>query len=124
MHGIIVIIGDNVVIVVIINTIIFTIMIRSYNGAVQLSCRYYAIVQPLDYPLIMTHRRVGVMLIIVWLAPALLSFLPICSGWYTTSDNWHYLKTNPHVSHLFLLSIKHHYQHCSLLNTNNDLKIV
>ncbi|XP_037817511.1 octopamine receptor beta-1R isoform X1 [Lucilia sericata] len=59
--------------------------------------RYYAIVQPLDYPLIMTHKRVFIMLVIVWLAPALLSFLPICSGWYTTSDNWRYLKSNPHI---------------------------
>ncbi|KAM7363508.1 octopamine beta1 receptor isoform 2-T2 [Cochliomyia hominivorax] len=59
--------------------------------------RYYAIVQPLDYPLIMTHRRVFIMLIIVWLAPALLSFLPICSGWYTTGENWRYLKSNPHI---------------------------
>ncbi|XP_073817722.1 octopamine beta1 receptor isoform X3 [Musca autumnalis] len=59
--------------------------------------RYYAIVQPLDYPLIMTHRRVFIMLVIVWLAPALLSFLPICSGWYTTSENWRYLKSNPHI---------------------------
>ncbi|XP_017145429.1 octopamine receptor beta-1R isoform X1 [Drosophila miranda] len=59
--------------------------------------RYYAIVQPLDYPLIMTHRRVGYMLLMVWLSPALLSFLPICSGWYTTSENWKYLKSNPHI---------------------------
>ncbi|XP_054726415.1 octopamine receptor beta-1R [Anastrepha obliqua] len=59
--------------------------------------RYYAIVQPLDYPLIMTHRRVFFMLMMVWLLPALLSFLPICSGWYTTAENWKYLKTNPHI---------------------------
>ncbi|XP_037947986.1 octopamine receptor beta-1R-like [Teleopsis dalmanni] len=59
--------------------------------------RYYAIVQPLDYPLIMTHRRVFFMLLMVWLSPALLSFLPICSGWYTTTENWRYLKSNPHV---------------------------
>ncbi|EDW68364.1 octopamine receptor beta-1R [Drosophila virilis] len=59
--------------------------------------RYYAIVQPLDYPLIMTHRRVFIMLLMVWLSPALLSFLPICSGWYTTNENWKYLKSNPHI---------------------------
>ncbi|XP_067618708.1 octopamine receptor beta-1R-like isoform X1 [Eurosta solidaginis] len=59
--------------------------------------RYYAIVQPLDYPLIMTHRRVLFMLLMVWLLPALLSFLPICSGWYTTAENWKYLKNNPHI---------------------------
>ncbi|XP_068152479.1 octopamine receptor beta-1R [Drosophila tropicalis] len=59
--------------------------------------RYYAIVQPLDYPLIMTHRRVFIMLLMVWLSPALLSFLPICSGWYTTNENWKYLKSHPHI---------------------------
>ncbi|XP_030370157.1 octopamine receptor beta-1R [Scaptodrosophila lebanonensis] len=59
--------------------------------------RYFAIVQPLDYPLIMTQRRVFFMLLLVWLSPALLSFLPICSGWYTTSENYKYLKSNPHI---------------------------
>ncbi|XP_017131450.1 octopamine receptor beta-1R [Drosophila elegans] len=59
--------------------------------------RYYAIVQPLDYPLIMTQRRVFIMLLMVWLSPALLSFLPICSGWYTTTENYKYLKSNPHI---------------------------
>ncbi|XP_039957375.1 octopamine receptor beta-1R isoform X2 [Bactrocera tryoni] len=59
--------------------------------------RYYAIVQPLDYPLIMTQGRVYFMLLMVWLLPALLSFLPICSGWYTTEENWKYLKSNPHI---------------------------
>ncbi|KAH8306280.1 hypothetical protein KR018_005879 [Drosophila ironensis] len=62
-----------------------------------LSIRYYAIVQPLDYPLIMTQRRVFIMLLMVWLSPALLSFLPICSGWYTTAENYKYLKSNPHI---------------------------
>ncbi|KAH8382084.1 hypothetical protein KR009_001747 [Drosophila setifemur] len=59
--------------------------------------RYYAIVQPLDYPLIMTQRRVFIMLLMVWLSPALLSFLPICTGWYTTAENYKYLKSNPHI---------------------------
>ncbi|KAH8264134.1 hypothetical protein KR038_003335 [Drosophila bunnanda] len=59
--------------------------------------RYYAIVQPLDYPLIMTQRRVYIMLLMVWLSPALLSFLPICTGWYTTTENYKYLKSNPHI---------------------------
>ncbi|GAB0092527.1 Octopamine receptor beta-1R [Sergentomyia squamirostris] len=57
--------------------------------------RYYAIVQPLDYPLIMTLSRVCCMLMIVWLSPALLSFLPIFLGWYTTQDNLDYLKNHP-----------------------------
>ncbi|XP_055922976.1 octopamine receptor beta-1R-like [Eupeodes corollae] len=59
--------------------------------------RYYAIVQPLDYPLIMTHTKVILMLIVVWLSPALLSFVPIFLGWYTTEANWQHLKTNPHI---------------------------
>ncbi|XP_059609016.1 octopamine receptor beta-1R-like [Phlebotomus argentipes] len=59
--------------------------------------RYYAIVQPLDYPLIMTSSRVWCMLTIVWLSPALLSFVPIFLGWYTTQDNLEYLKHHPDV---------------------------
>lgn len=49
--------------------------------------RYYAIVQPLDYPLIMTQGRLVVMLTVVWCSPALLSFLPIFMGWYTTDNH-------------------------------------
>ncbi|XP_067009261.1 octopamine receptor beta-1R-like [Anabrus simplex] len=49
--------------------------------------RYYAIVQPLDYPLIMTHARLAVMLAVVWCSPALVSFVPIFMGWYTTSEH-------------------------------------
>ncbi|KAG8288273.1 octopamine receptor activity protein [Homalodisca vitripennis] len=52
--------------------------------------RYYAIVQPLDYPLIMTQGRLVVMLAVVWCSPALLSFLPIFMGWYTTEDHLRY----------------------------------
>ncbi|KAJ1522848.1 hypothetical protein ONE63_001996 [Megalurothrips usitatus] len=57
--------------------------------------RYYAIVQPLDYPLIMTHARLGVMLAVVWCAPALVSFLPIFLGWYTTADHLEFRRRNP-----------------------------
>ncbi|KAF7272840.1 hypothetical protein GWI33_014404 [Rhynchophorus ferrugineus] len=59
--------------------------------------RYYAIVQPLDYPLIMTNARLIVMLMIVWCSPALMSFLPIFMGWYTTVENMEYRKENPDV---------------------------
>ncbi|EEB10259.1 class A rhodopsin-like G-protein coupled receptor GPRoar2, putative [Pediculus humanus corporis] len=48
--------------------------------------RYYAIVQPLDYPLIITIHKLGIMLAVVWCSPALLSFLPIFMGWYTTNE--------------------------------------
>lgn len=59
--------------------------------------RYYAIVQPLDYPLIMTHGRLAVMLGVVWCSPALVSFLPIFMGWYTTSDHLEFRRRNPDV---------------------------
>ncbi|XP_031616773.1 octopamine receptor beta-1R-like isoform X1 [Contarinia nasturtii] len=59
--------------------------------------RYYAIVQPLDYPLIMTYTRVVCMLVIVWLFPALLSFVPIFLGWYTTEAQYLYLRKYPHI---------------------------
>ncbi|CAB3383881.1 Hypothetical predicted protein, partial [Cloeon dipterum] len=49
--------------------------------------RYYAIVRPLEYPLIMTTRTVGFMLAGVWLLPAFISFLPIFLGWYATAEH-------------------------------------
>ncbi|KAI4462335.1 adrenergic receptor-related g-protein coupled receptor [Holotrichia oblita] len=39
--------------------------------------RYYAIVQPLDYPLIMTNARLAIMLSVVWCSPA----------WYPSSQS-------------------------------------
>ncbi|KAG4077010.1 hypothetical protein HA402_015997 [Bradysia odoriphaga] len=84
--------------------------------------RYYAIVQPLDYPLIMTFSRVSLvflklvnksmnfrsivcfyfiqvifMLCIVWTFPAILSFVPIFLGWYTTAEHLDYLKSHPYI---------------------------
>lgn len=59
--------------------------------------RYYAIVQPLDYPLIMTNTRLAVMLAVVWCSPALVSFLPIFMEWYTTPDVLAYRRRNPHL---------------------------
>ncbi|XP_037046271.1 octopamine receptor beta-1R-like isoform X2 [Bradysia coprophila] len=59
--------------------------------------RYYAIVQPLDYPLIMTFSRVIFMLCIVWTFPAILSFVPIFLGWYTTAEHLDYLKSHPYI---------------------------
>ncbi|XP_076068713.1 octopamine receptor beta-2R-like [Oratosquilla oratoria] len=49
--------------------------------------RYYAIVRPLEYPMMMTGRRVALMLCHVWLAPLIISFLPIFMGWYTTAEH-------------------------------------
>nr|CAI5859783.1 unnamed protein product [Callosobruchus analis] len=59
--------------------------------------RYFAIVQPLDYPLIMTNGRVMLMLAIVWCSPALLSFLPIFLDWYTTEGHLEFRRNNPQV---------------------------
>ncbi|CAG9794834.1 unnamed protein product [Diatraea saccharalis] len=59
--------------------------------------RYYAIVQPLDYPLIMTTGKLGIMLAVVWCSPALVSFLPIFMGWYTTEDHMDFRKRFPKV---------------------------
>lgn len=53
----------------------------------MLGRRYYAIVQPLDYPLIMTKARTVVMLTSVWVSPVLISFAPIFAGWYTTVEH-------------------------------------
>ncbi|XP_041985398.1 octopamine receptor beta-1R-like [Aricia agestis] len=59
--------------------------------------RYYAIVQPLDYPLIMTPGRLGIMLAVVWCSPALVSFLPIFMGWYTTNEHLEFRRRHPKV---------------------------
>lgn len=59
--------------------------------------RYYAIVQPLDYPLIMTQGRLVVMLATVWCSPALVSFLPIFMGWYTTENHLKFRRENPSI---------------------------
>ncbi|KYN34595.1 Octopamine receptor beta-1R [Trachymyrmex septentrionalis] len=59
--------------------------------------RYYAIVQPLDYPLIMTNVRLGTMLSVVWCFPTVMSFLPIFAGWYTTNEHLEYRRNYPDV---------------------------
>lgn len=59
--------------------------------------RYYAIVRPLEYPAIMRHVVVTGMLSCAWLLPALISFIPIFMGWYTTSAQLDYLRDNPEV---------------------------
>lgn len=59
--------------------------------------RYYAIVQPLDYPLIMTNLRLSTMLSVVWCSPTVMSFLPIFAGWYTTEKHLEYRRNYPDV---------------------------
>lgn len=59
--------------------------------------RYYAIVQPLDYPLIMTNLRLSTMLSVVWCSPTVMSFLPIFAGWYTTEEHLEFRRKYPDV---------------------------
>lgn len=59
--------------------------------------RYYAIVRPLEYPLTITRRILTIMLAHCWLAPTLISFLPILLGWYTTADHLENKDSQPYV---------------------------
>lgn len=59
----------------------------TWNLPLLFNSRYYAIVKPLKYPISMTKRVVGIMLLNTWVSPALLSFLPIFIGWYTTEEH-------------------------------------
>ncbi|XP_054009497.1 octopamine receptor beta-1R-like [Hylaeus anthracinus] len=61
--------------------------------------RYYAIVRPLEYAAIMKRVTVICMLGGAWLLPALISFIPIFMGWYTTDEHLDYLSKNPEVMH-------------------------
>ncbi|XP_019867648.1 octopamine receptor beta-2R [Aethina tumida] len=57
--------------------------------------RYYAIVKPLKYMQTMTKKVVALMILNTWTSPALLSFVPIFMGWYTTEENLIYRKEHP-----------------------------
>lgn len=63
----------------------------STSSILHLMCisvdRYYAIVKPLKYPINMTKRVVAFMLLACWVSPAIISFVPIFYGWYTTEEN-------------------------------------
>ncbi|EFN76724.1 Octopamine receptor beta-3R [Harpegnathos saltator] len=59
--------------------------------------RYYAIVRPLEYPAIMRTVTVSAMLASAWCLPALISFIPIFMGWYTTQRQLDFLKEHPQV---------------------------
>nr|ADI56275.1 beta-like octopamine receptor R4 [Amphibalanus improvisus] len=48
--------------------------------------RYVAIVLPLEYPMKMTRTRVLLMILAAWVAPILISFIPIFLGWYATDE--------------------------------------
>jgi hypothetical protein len=59
--------------------------------------RYYAIVKPLKYPINMTKRVVAFMLLNTWIFPAIIAFVPIFLGWYTTEENQLFRLSNPHI---------------------------
>ncbi|XP_017888657.2 octopamine receptor beta-1R-like [Ceratina calcarata] len=80
--------------------------------------RYYAIVRPLEYPVIMKRLTVTLMLGSAWLLPALISFIPIFMGWYTTDEHLEDLVKNPQVSFKeFIVGCNstHFHSHCFLL---------
>ncbi|XP_014254146.1 octopamine receptor beta-2R [Cimex lectularius] len=59
--------------------------------------RYYAIVKPLKYPINMTKKVVAIMLLSTWVSPAIISFVPILCGWYTTDENQEFRNRHPDV---------------------------
>lgn len=71
----------------------------STSSILHLCCisvdRYYAIVKPLKYTLKMTKKVVALMILNTWISPAVLSFLPIFMGWYTTAKNQAYRNAHP-----------------------------
>ncbi|XP_043269310.1 octopamine receptor beta-2R [Venturia canescens] len=73
----------------------------STSSILHLMCisvdRYYAIMKPLKYAINMTKRVVAYMLMACWLSPAIISFVPIFNGWYTTSDNNEYRHMHPDI---------------------------
>ncbi|XKL59066.1 hypothetical protein PGB90_000082 [Kerria lacca] len=58
--------------------------------------RYYAIVKPFKYPINMTKNVVAIMLLNTWLSPAVIAFVPIFWGWYTTEEHIVYRKEHPY----------------------------
>lgn len=61
--------------------------------------RYYAIVRPLKYPMTITKRVVIFMILATWISPAVLSFIPIFAGWYTTDSHKEDLLLHPDECH-------------------------
>lgn len=59
--------------------------------------RYYAIVSPLEYTVIMRQGTVSCMLGSAWVLPALISFIPIFMGWYATQEHLDFMLKNPQV---------------------------
>ncbi|XP_020284454.1 octopamine receptor beta-3R-like isoform X2 [Pseudomyrmex gracilis] len=59
--------------------------------------RYYAIIKPLEYPAIMRTVTVTAMLSSAWMLPAMISFVPIFMGWYTTQMHLNFRQKNPQI---------------------------
>ncbi|XP_026809287.1 octopamine receptor beta-2R-like [Rhopalosiphum maidis] len=57
--------------------------------------RYYAIVKPLKYPVLVTKRLVAFLLLVTWVAPGIIAFVPIFYGWYTTDEYLAYRMAHP-----------------------------
>ncbi|XP_043250842.1 octopamine receptor beta-2R isoform X1 [Colletes latitarsis] len=73
----------------------------STSSILHLMCisvdRYWAIVKPLKYPIIMTKRIAAYMLLACWVMPAFISFVPIFMGWYTTAENSMHRRKHPEL---------------------------
>ncbi|KAL2737739.1 octopamine receptor beta-2R isoform X1, partial [Vespula squamosa] len=73
----------------------------STSSILHLMCisvdRYYAIVKPLKYPIKMTKRVVACMLLACWVSPAIISFVPIFNGWYTTAEDSVHRQVHPEL---------------------------
>ncbi|XP_060828784.1 octopamine receptor beta-2R-like isoform X1 [Bombus pascuorum] len=73
----------------------------STSSILHLMCisvdRYWAIVKPLKYPIIMTKRLAAYMLLACWIMPAFISFMPIFMGWYTTEENNMHRQKHPEL---------------------------
>lgn len=73
----------------------------STSSILHLMCisvdRYWAIVKPLKYPIIMTRRLAAYMLLACWILPAFISFMPIFMGWYTTPENSMHRQNHPEL---------------------------
>ena len=57
--------------------------------------RYFAILRPLEYRTHMSKRTVAAMLTVSWSAPAVISFIPIFLGWYSTAEHLSFRARNP-----------------------------
>ena len=67
--------------------------------------RYIAILDPFHYETRMTRKKVVAMLLLVWSASGLISYIPIQMGWYTTQKQKDVLEQNDEVCTFFVNKI-------------------